>query len=37
MESLISNLKYYLRPIENKYSDGKLKRTPNRELKELET
>jgi hypothetical protein len=36
-EALTSNSKYELSPIENKYSDGKFKRTPSRELTEPET
>ena len=32
-----SNLKYFLSPIAKEYSDGKLKKTLNRELKESET
>jgi hypothetical protein len=32
-----SNLKYSLSPIAKEYREGKLKRTLNRELKELET
>ena len=36
-EPSTSNLKYYLSQIANKYREGKLKRTLNRELKDLET
>lgn len=36
-EALTSNSKYVLSPIANKYSDGKFKRTLNRELTEPET
>jgi hypothetical protein len=35
--ALTSNSKYSTRPIAYEYSDGKLKRTPNRELKDSET
>ena len=36
-ESSTSNLKYFSRPIEQKYREGKLKRTLDRESKDLET
>lgn len=36
-EASISNLKHVARPIEYQYSDGKLKRTPDGELKDSET
>ena len=36
-EATISNAKYYQSPIANEYREGKLKRTRNRELKDLET
>ena len=36
-EASTSNSKYVLSPIAYKYSDGKLKRTLNRELKDSET
>ena len=34
--TLTSNAKYVLKPIANKYSDGKLKRTLDRESKDSE-
>lgn len=36
-EALTPNSKYKSRPIEDEYSDGKFKRTLNRELTEPET
>ena len=36
-EASTSNFKYMMSPIENKYREGKLKSTLDRELKALET